>query len=66
MFIQRNGFVSDAEGCGKVIVEILSRRKHKVWSRVLTSDAAEIAYLTWLATWTGHWGRLALRHGGDR
>lgn len=49
------GFRQDAEGAGKVVIEIVARRRPKVWRDVFETLEDETAYVKWAATWAFHW-----------
>ncbi len=53
--MNRAGFRSDAEGCGRIVLEILLRRKPKVWRNVLLTVEDEADYVAWLSRWAFHW-----------
>jgi hypothetical protein len=48
---------ADAEACGKVVREILSNAKPKVWAHLDDPDG----YVKWVATWGAHWAAAVLR-----
>lgn len=55
MLTDRDGFVSDAEACAKVAIEIITRRRPKIWRDVFKSADEEADYVRWVATWAFHW-----------
>ena len=59
-----DGYRQDAEAFGRLVVEIVTRRKPKIWRAVLTTPDEEARYVYWAARWAAHWaGReLARRH----
>lgn len=54
-----NPYQLDAEAWGKQCVEIITRRKFKLWSQVFTSTDEESAYVAWAARWAFHWAARA-------
>lgn len=49
-----NPYQKDAEACGKFFVESWRRRGK-------TKHPMSDAFVKWIATWAGHWGRKAMQ-----
>jgi len=48
-----------AQACGKLIIEILERKKPKIWNGLFRNLEDEASYIYWLARWAFHWARLS-------
>ena len=57
--MNRTGYRSDAEGCGRIAVEIILQRKPKTWRGVFASLEDEARYVAWVARWAFHWAAKA-------
>lgn len=57
---ERNSYAKDAEGAGRMVVEIIGQRRLKLWRLVFTDADDEARYVAWLATWACHWAGKAL------
>ncbi len=54
-----NGYKQDAEAWGRVVAEIVTGRKPKVWRGVFRSLDEELTYIAWAARWAFHWANKA-------
>lgn len=62
----KSGYRSDAEAFGRVIREILSRSKPRIWKHLPVGSPEESRYVHWAATWAAHWAIKEYHHAETR